>query len=128
MVAMIQGIPIPRKTLTEFDPVTFPMAESAYYELLAACILAKVSGRDVPMATRVIPVTAGLRLMTQPKTVATSPTRVVIIPMIARATRNEAHPPQIWRGGTTAPTTFQNMETNCQIAEPQPTSSTIKLS
>jgi len=32
---------------------------------------AKVSGSDVPKATRVIPVTDGLRLITHPRTVAT---------------------------------------------------------
>jgi len=36
--------------------VTFPTAESAYFDVLAAVILANVSGREVPMATIVIAV------------------------------------------------------------------------
>ena len=86
---------MPRKTLTELDPVTLPMAESASFEDLAAVILANVSGKEVPIATRVIPVTAGLRPTTHPKTVATSPTIVVTIPIRKRATKNAAHPPQM---------------------------------
>jgi len=38
------------------DPVTFPTAASAYLDVLAAVTLAKVSGREVPMATNVIAV------------------------------------------------------------------------
>ena len=45
------------KTLTELDPVTLPIAESAYYDCLAAVILAKVSGNEVPIATKVMAVT-----------------------------------------------------------------------
>lgn len=58
MVAMTQGRPNPRNTLTEFDPVMFPIAESADSEFLAADILAKVSGNEVPRATSVIAVVA----------------------------------------------------------------------
>ena len=53
-----QGRPSPTNTLTELDPVTFPIAESANSDCLAAVILAKVSGRDVPTATKVMAVTA----------------------------------------------------------------------
>ena len=53
---MTQGSPRPRKTLTEFEPVTFPMALSAFFSLAAAVLLAKVSGREVPRATNVIAV------------------------------------------------------------------------
>lgn len=31
--AITHGRPSPRKTFTEFEPVTFPTAESAYYEV-----------------------------------------------------------------------------------------------
>ena len=61
------------------------MAESAVSEVLAAVILAKVSGREVPMATRVMAVTAALRPTVQPRTVATSATMAVVIPMKVRA-------------------------------------------
>ena len=121
-------MPIPRKTLTEFDPVTFPMAESAYGEDLAADILARVSGKDVPIATRVIPATDGFMLITQPNTVATSPTIVVIIPSRRSDTMKVAHPPQIWVGGAIAPNIFQNIDRKCQSAPEHSTSSTIKLS
>lgn len=104
---MIQGRPMPRNTLTELEPVTLPMAESASGELLAAVIEAKVSGREVPMATMVIPVTAGFRLMTQPRMVATSPTMVVTIPIKRSATAKAPQPPQDLRGGTRAENTFQ---------------------
>ena len=54
---MIHGRPSPKKTLTQFDPVTFPIQESAYSDCWAAAILAKVSGSDVPRATIVMAVT-----------------------------------------------------------------------
>lgn len=57
--------------MTELEPVTLPIAESALLEDLAAVIEAKVSGSEVPIATIVIPVTDGLKSITQPRTVAT---------------------------------------------------------
>ena len=48
--------PRPKNTFTEFDPVTFPTAASAYCDDLAAVILANVSGSEVPTATNVIAV------------------------------------------------------------------------
>lgn len=54
MLAISQGKPRPRKTLTELLPVTFPMALSAYFSFIAAARLAKRSGRDVPRATKVM--------------------------------------------------------------------------
>ena len=107
MEAMSQGRPMPRNTLTELEPVTFPIAESASGDDLAAVMEAKVSGREVPIATRVIPVTEGFRLITQPSTVATSPMIVVTAPIRSRATKKAAHPPHIFRGGMIAPKTFQ---------------------
>ena len=48
---MTQGIPRPRKTFTELLPVILPMAASAVSSLVAATLLANVSGNDVPRAT-----------------------------------------------------------------------------
>ena len=56
MEAIIHGIPRPMKTLTELLPVTFPIALSAVFSVVAAILLAKVSGREVPRATNVIAV------------------------------------------------------------------------
>ena len=50
------GRPRPKNTFTELDPVTLPTAESAYLDVLAAVILANVSGSEVPIATIVIAV------------------------------------------------------------------------
>lgn len=106
---MTHGRPSPKKTFTQLEPVTLPTAESAYSEVLAAVILAKVSGREVPMATRVMAVTAPLRLMTQPKMVATSATMAVMIPMKQRAIMKAGTPPPKCGGGTKAKTHFQPM-------------------
>ena len=51
---MTHGSPRPRNTLTELEPVTLPMALSAFFSLAAAALLAKVSGSDVPKATNVM--------------------------------------------------------------------------
>jgi hypothetical protein len=59
MELMTQGSPRPKNTFTELEPVTLPTAESAYYDDLAATILAKVSGREVPIATIVMAVIYG---------------------------------------------------------------------
>ena len=48
-------MPSPKNTLTELEPVTLPTALSALSSLLMARIEAKVSGKDVPRATRKIP-------------------------------------------------------------------------
>ena len=48
---MIHGMPRPRKTLTELEPVMLPIAASAVSSLIAATLLAKVSGKEVPRAT-----------------------------------------------------------------------------
>ena len=81
MAATAHGRPSPKKTFTELDPVTLPMAESAYSEDLAAVILAKVSGREVPRATIVMAVTDSSMPTTQPKSSASSPTTAVTRPM-----------------------------------------------
>ena len=107
MEAITHGKPRPRKTLTELDPVTLPTAESAYSDDLAAVILAKVSGNEVPRATRVIAVTESGIPHTHPSIDATSPTMAVTPPMKVRATMNAGHPPPQCTGGTNAKTTFQ---------------------
>jgi len=73
IVATTHGNPKPRYTLTELDPVTFAIEASAYVSYEAAIMDAKVSGSDVPRATKVIAVTDGLILRTQPKRSANSP-------------------------------------------------------
>ena len=96
---MHHGRPSPKKMLTEFDPVTLPTAESAYSEVCAAMTDAKVSGIDVPMATKVIAVIAGFIPATHPRTVATLPTIAVINPVHARAITKAGYPPHILTGG-----------------------------
>ena len=113
---MIHGMPSPTNTFTEFEPVTLPMAESAVSDVLAAVILAKVSGRDVPIATRVMAVTASLRPIVHPRTVATSATTAVTDPINARATINAGQPPPQLTGGMNAKRIFQNMVAKCVSA------------
>ena len=72
-------------------------------------MLAKVSGREVPMATIVIAVTAALRPITHPSRVATSATIAVIVPMNTRATMKAGQPPPHSTGGINAKMTFQKM-------------------
>uniref|UniRef100_A0A1I8HB95 C2H2-type domain-containing protein n=1 Tax=Macrostomum lignano TaxID=282301 RepID=A0A1I8HB95_9PLAT len=107
IAAIIQGRPRPRNTLTELLPVTFPMALSAESSLAAACLLAYRSGREVPIATKVMAVTASFRPMKQPNKEARSITRAVRRPMKARATRKQSQPPQIDGGGTAANRTWK---------------------
>ena len=71
---MAHGNPHPKKTLTALDPLMLPTAASALSDCLAAVILAKVSGKEVPSATKVIAATDSLIPRQQPSTVATSPT------------------------------------------------------
>lgn len=91
--AITHGSPRPRKTLTQFEPVTFPIAESANSEDLQAVILANVSGKEVPKATNVIAVIEFGIPMTQPIYEATSPTIAVTPPMNERAIPKAGHPP-----------------------------------
>ena len=92
---MTHGRPRPRNTLTELDPVTLPTAESANLLSIAAVLDAKVSGSEVPMATKVIAVTPGGIPITQPRAPATCPTMAVSPPMKIIATMKQAQPPQI---------------------------------
>ena len=43
--AIVQAIPIPKKTLTALEPVTLPIEPSAYLSFCAATLLANVSIR-----------------------------------------------------------------------------------
>ena len=107
MAAITHGRPSPKKTLTEFEPVTLPIAESAYSEDLAAVTLAKVSGREVPTATIVIAVIDGSSPMTHPRSPATDPTTAVMIPIRESATMKAGAPFPIPGGGTMAKRSFQ---------------------
>ena len=111
MDAISHGNPSPRKTLTEFEPVTLPIAESAVGELLAADMDANVSGKDVPRATNVMAVTESLTPHTHPNTSAAYPTTTVIIPMQAKEHTKAGHPPAHLTGGTVANNNFQKMIT-----------------
>merc|ERR1719161_1561301 len=68
-----QGRPRPRKTLTELLPVTFPMDASAYWSCTAAVLEAKVSGNEVPSATKVMAVIESATPIVQPRRAAMSP-------------------------------------------------------
>ena len=104
MEAIIQGSPNPRNTLTELLPVTFPTELSAVFSLTAAVLLAKVSGREVPRATKVMAVTGSSRPMRQPKMEARSPMRAVRTAMKPRATTKVIQPRELRKlgGGTMA--------------------------
>ena len=56
-----------RWKLTESYPVTFPIALSAFFSLAAAVLDAKVSGREVPRATKVIAANKKLNSVTYAK-------------------------------------------------------------
>lgn len=58
-----------------------PMAESACSELCAAVLEAKVSGKEVPRATKVMAVTGYLMESTHPNRLANSATIAVTTPM-----------------------------------------------
>jgi hypothetical protein len=115
------GRPSPKKTLTEFDPVTFPIAESAYSEFLAAVILAKVSGSEVPIETMVIAVMDGSNPITHPRSPATEPTIAVMRPIKVSAIPNAGPPPHIFGGGTIAKSSFQPINKKWNIASKKPT-------
>ena len=123
-----QGSPRPTNTLTELDPVTLPMAESANSDCCAAVILANVSGNEVPIATKVMAVTDCLSPRTQPSTVATSATTAVIVPIKTRATKKAGQPPPHSPGGIMAKRIFQPMQAKWVKASKAVTSETIKSS
>ena len=82
--------------------VTFPMAESAYFSMVAAVMLAIRSVKLVPKATKVIAATSDSNPMRQPKMFAKSATMAVIKPIHNRETKKQSHPPQIVGGGMSA--------------------------
>lgn len=94
MVATNHGSPSPKNTFTQFDPVTLPIAASANSELLAAVTEAKVSGSEVPKATKVIAVTDCLTLAMHPNKFANSATMAVTTPIMNKETKKAAHPCQ----------------------------------
>ena len=85
---MTQGKPRPRNTMTELLPVMCPIASSAYFSLIAAVLLAKISGREVPRATKVMAVTSSFNPIRQPKIAARSPTITIRIPIKKGRQRN----------------------------------------
>ena len=66
--------------MSELDPVTFPIDESAVELYFAAIMLEKVSGHEVPIATNVRAVMPGGMPTEQPNMFANSPTIAVIKP------------------------------------------------
>merc|ERR1711998_147719 len=78
---MTHGRPRPRNTLTELEPVTLPTEASAVSSFSAAVFEAKVSGSEVPRATKVIAVMESWRPSRQPKREAISETKAVRRPM-----------------------------------------------
>ena len=74
---------------------------------MAASLDAKVSGIDVPKATRVMAVTDFFNPTTHPNIPARSPTMAVYIPMKIKLTTKLAHPPQYAAGGISAMIPFQ---------------------
>lgn len=92
-VAITHGSPRPKKTFTELDPVTLPTAESACFSAAAAAILANVSGREVPRATKVMAVTDGKIPNTHPNKFANSPTIKVTNPINPSERKKQGNPP-----------------------------------
>mmetsp|Transcript_27111 Transcript_27111/g.67163 ORF Transcript_27111/g.67163 Transcript_27111/m.67163 type:complete len:272 (+) Transcript_27111:488-1303(+) len=96
----IQGRPRPSSTFTALEPVTFTIDASAVSSITAADFDAKVSGSDVPIATRVIAVMESGRPRQQPKMDATSPMIAVTKPMKRSDTAKLSLPSQMRTGGT----------------------------
>ena len=96
--------------MTLLLPVTLPMALSAVLSDVAAALDAKVSGSEVPKATKVMAVTLSLRPTRHPKMPAKSPTMAVKSPIIPRETKKQGQPPPIPAGGIKA-----KMICKCQI-------------
>ena len=84
--------------MTALDPVTFTTAASAVSSITAAVLEAKVSGSDVPMATKVMAVMASGRPRQHPKMAATSPMMAVTNPMKTRERMKQSYA-VVWQGG-----------------------------
>lgn len=106
---MDHGSPKPRNTFTELLPVTFPTDASAWRSFTAAALLAKVSGNDVPNATKVMAVIESGSPRVHPKMDAISPTTIVRRPMNINATTKASQPPAMEVGGTAANNTWREI-------------------
>lgn len=113
---IIHGRPNPKNTFMLLDPVMFPIAASAFVLCWAACLLAKVSGRDVPIATKIMAVAASLSPITHPNNLAISITTAVINPMKIKLNKKPAHPLSSLGGGTIAKSTFHPIVQKCKNA------------
>jgi hypothetical protein len=102
MVAITQGKPRPRNTLTELLPFILPIELSAVFSFKAAVLLANVSGILVPKATKVIAVIGSSSPTKQPNIDARSLMTAVINPITANEIRNVGHPPRYLQGGMKA--------------------------
>lgn len=74
---------------------------------------AKVSGSDVPSATKVMAVIDGGRPTTHPKRLANSATTKVTKPMKHRAIKKHGHPPPQCGGGMRAKNSFHPIQNRC---------------
>lgn len=92
--------------MTELLPVTLPIELSAYFSFRAAVLLANVSGKLVPRATKVMAVMLSSNDTRQPKIDARSLMRAVSIAMKQRDTTKQIYPPEFRKfgGGTQAKT------------------------
>mmetsp|Transcript_44107 Transcript_44107/g.117034 ORF Transcript_44107/g.117034 Transcript_44107/m.117034 type:complete len:331 (-) Transcript_44107:940-1932(-) len=117
---MHHGMPSPRNTLTELLPVTLPMLLSAVASWTAAVMEAKVSGRDVPMATTVIAVMESSQCSAQPNMLAKSPMIAVRPPISTKDTMKHNIPSQRLGGGTIADITFHGIMTMWLAQAPAP--------
>lgn len=88
------------------------MELSACFSLRAAVLLANVSGRLVPRATKVIAVMLSSSETRQPKMDARSLMRAVNIAMKNRETKKQIHPPELRKlgGGTHANTVCEETD------------------
>lgn len=91
---MTQGRPRPKNTFTELLPFTFPTELSAVFSIMAAVLLANVSGILVPSATKVMAVMGFGRPIKQPKIPAKSPMIAVKRPMTDKDMMNVGQPPK----------------------------------
>lgn len=100
--AISQGSPRPRKTLTALLPLMLPTELSAVFSLMAANLLANVSGILVPRATKVMATTVFSRPTRHPKMLARSDIRAVIKPINISDPINVRQPPAMDGGGMKA--------------------------
>lgn len=88
--------------MTELLPFTLPTELSAVFSLIAAVLLANVSGILVPKATNVMAVMASSRPIKQPNVPAKSLIIVVRTPITQREIMNVGQPPRYLDGGMKA--------------------------